>query len=222
MVADNKSLAEATGFAWVGTNPQTVKEAALKTLTPEERQMYDDFQKDEYLGDFDAKVNRKPVSIGAASSNVLRNRVVGLNNMYKRSDLLPENVAWWQANYTPLIPLLCAYTKIANAVRALQSGQTNLTAEEFAEYTTCSKASAVAARAVQIISEEHNRKIKNIQSEIQVLKAREHALKAKLNPNVKRKHDPKNEELKARKKAPISDVFDLNEATRGARDVRLV
>ncbi|AXU24204.1 hypothetical protein [Trichoderma harzianum bipartite mycovirus 1] len=219
VVEQGRSVAVATGYKAAAQQERDPREIARMAMTPVEIMQLDAWETGAALPKMDwGKDQGEPPQGDASRATALR-RAAALNRLYKTDKATVENSTYFVKNYSPLIPLLTAVTKIIGAQRDLVGGMEELDEMQMAEIQTIGKIVATAQTNINRIQEEVRRLLRDINYSNSVLLARSHALK-ELIPKYKKKKDPVNDARLAVGRPAIGRSFDYRSKAAGAREDR--
>lgn len=191
IVEQGKSIAVHTGFRLAAHQERDPEILARKSMISQELVQYDAWKAGSTMPTIDWTNGVKAVPGGAKCQQRMEQRALALNTIFQRDDITAQNASWFTSNMAYGIPLVKAVSKVASARRELTGGQSTLTADELAEIQTAHRVVAIAMDNMNQIYRRINILSRDIIHSKEILQAREHALKTKID-GYKPKQDPIN------------------------------
>lgn len=180
IVEQGRSIAVHTGFRLAAHEERGPEILARKSMTSQELVQYDAWKTGSTMPTTDWANGVKAVPGGAKSQQRMEQRALALNTIFQRDDITTQNASWFTSNMAYGIPLVKAVSEVASARRELTGGQSTLTADELAEIQTAHRVVAIAMDNMNQIYRRLNILSRAINQSKEILQAREHALKTKI------------------------------------------
>ncbi|AGK89732.1 hypothetical protein [Cryphonectria parasitica bipartite mycovirus 1] len=219
IVERGKSLAVHTGYAGAAHATRDPVDLAKTSMTPAEVKQYETWARGIRMPEFNFVTNREPLRGQEGARKRYERRARAMNKIWKTNVAVAENAMFVSIHLTYMVPLVAAVSKIEAAEMELVGGSNDLTEMELAEVQTAHKITSIASANMNSMMEQIRRLTSSINSSKEIIQAREHAIKRKIQ-GYKPKKDPINDARQYLGEAPIGDEVDYRGATRGAREDR--
>jgi hypothetical protein len=149
IVEGGHSLAVATGLKATSHGTTNPEEFAMGEMSITERAQYDAWRNGVRLREFAKETSKAERKVFKGGDKSLDQWVQGLRLMYGDDTLTREHACWYAKNADFMAPTIMAHIKVVNAQRGLTVSDSDLTANELAEYQTARKIMAESSFAVQ-------------------------------------------------------------------------